>query len=76
MRASVSASGAEADAFCTCPALSADGQYVAFKSPAAVLVAEDTNAMIDVFVAPTNTLPQPFLSIFPLAPLAWERGRG
>jgi Tol biopolymer transport system component len=55
MRASVSASGAEADAFCTCPALSADGQYVAFKSPAAALVAEDTNAMIDVFVAPTNS---------------------
>jgi hypothetical protein len=23
-----------------------------------------------------SPLPQPFLSMFPLAPLAWERGRG
>jgi predicted transposase YbfD/YdcC len=28
-----------------------------------------------VFALKASTLPQPFLSIFPLAPLAWERGR-
>jgi hypothetical protein len=51
-RVSVSSGGAEGDS-CSMigrPALSGDGRYVAFESPATNLVAGDTNAVHDIFV--------------------------
>jgi Tol biopolymer transport system component len=49
-RVSVSSSGTEGDAESGLPALSADGRFVAFRSLAENLVAEDTNETWDVFV--------------------------
>jgi hypothetical protein len=49
-RVSVSSAGAEADGASDCPALSADGRYVAFRSQATNLVPGDTNGVADVFV--------------------------
>ena len=42
--------GAQADAACVNPSVSADGRYVAFRSGATNLVANDTNGRVDVFV--------------------------
>jgi Tol biopolymer transport system component len=50
VRASVSTSGAEADADCQGQFLSADGRYVVFRSYASTLVPGDTNNASDVFV--------------------------
>jgi Tol biopolymer transport system component len=50
-RVSVDAAGAEANEASTFPSISADGRYVAFQSGASNLVAGDTNATTDVFVA-------------------------
>ncbi len=47
---SLGTSGAPADGQSTAPAISADGQFVAFESTAADLVSGDANAMRDVFV--------------------------
>jgi hypothetical protein len=49
-RVSVSADGAQANAYSYAPAISADGQYVAVVSYASNLVADDTNNTNDVFV--------------------------
>ncbi len=49
-RLSVGAGGAQAHGSSVHPAISADGQYVAFQSPASNLVAGDTNAKPNVFV--------------------------
>ncbi len=49
-RVSVSSTGAEADADCREPSISADGRYVAFTSLSMTLVAGDTNGEVDVFV--------------------------
>ncbi|MGV3605399.1 MAG: dockerin type I domain-containing protein [Planctomycetaceae bacterium] len=49
-RASVSASGSQANEDSYSPALSGDGRYVAFYSYAANLVTGDTNSKADVFV--------------------------
>jgi Tol biopolymer transport system component len=49
-RVSVSSSGAQAADQSLNPAISADGNDVAYESPAANLVPEDTNAAWDVFV--------------------------
>lgn len=49
-RASVSSSGAEANAVSFLPALNADGTIVAFKSNATNLVSNDRNQVADVFV--------------------------
>jgi Tol biopolymer transport system component len=49
-RASVGASGAQADGDSFEPSLSADGRFVAFSSAASNLVAGDTNGADDVFV--------------------------
>jgi len=49
-RVSVSTSGAEADLPSTQPALSGDGRFVAFASPATNLIPVDTNNASDVFV--------------------------
>lgn len=49
-RASVSSSGAQADADCLGPYLSADGRFVAFRSDATTLVPGDANGVADVFV--------------------------
>lgn len=54
-RVSVATSGAQADAWSSEPALSADGRYVAFSSGASTLVAGDTNAAPDVFVRDLRT---------------------
>jgi Tol biopolymer transport system component len=40
----------EADEPCYSPSLSADGRYVVFSSPAATLVAGDTNGVSDIFL--------------------------
>ena len=49
-RVSVSATGTQADAGGLWPALSTDGRFVAFLSPATNLVPGDTNGASDVFV--------------------------
>jgi len=49
-RVSVDSFGAEADASSDSAALSADGRFVAFSSPATNLVAGDTNGVADLFV--------------------------
>ena len=49
-RVSVSSSGEQASGQSTTPALSDDGRFVAFASPAANLVAGDDNGRFDVFV--------------------------
>jgi Tol biopolymer transport system component len=50
VRASVSASGGQADATSTASKISSDGRYVAFKTVATNLVPGDTNGQLDVFV--------------------------
>ncbi|MFO7948184.1 MAG: hypothetical protein R6V19_15380, partial [Armatimonadota bacterium] len=47
---SLAAGGGAADLESHAPAISADGQYVAFDSPASNLVAGDTNGVSDIFV--------------------------
>jgi Tol biopolymer transport system component len=49
-RVSVGPGGAQADGQSLPPAISADGLFVAFDSPATNLVADDTNSADDVFV--------------------------
>jgi len=49
-RVSVASDGTEAQGQSTTPALSADGRFVAFASPAPNLVAGDANGRFDVFV--------------------------
>lgn len=50
MLASVSSAGQQGNAYSQYPAISADGRYVSFASPATNLVADDTNDATDVFV--------------------------
>jgi len=50
VRASVASDGAEANARSSRPAISGDGRFVAFDSPATNLVAGDANARTDVFL--------------------------
>jgi Tol biopolymer transport system component len=50
VRASVSSGGAQANAPCYGPVMSADGRVIAFYSGASTLVPPDTNVAIDVFV--------------------------
>jgi Tol biopolymer transport system component len=50
LRASVDAQGGEVAAASTTPAISGDGRFVAFQSPADLLVPGDTNGVDDVFV--------------------------
>lgn len=50
IRASVSASGAQAVGHCAAPSLSGDGRFVAFHSNASNLVSGDTNGAWDIFV--------------------------
>ncbi len=54
-RISVAGFGAEADGVSHAPAISADGEYVAFVSSATNLVAGDTNGVEDVFVFERRT---------------------
>jgi Tol biopolymer transport system component len=54
-RVSVDSSGAEANGASFFPALSADGQIVAFESAATNLVGGDTNGFIDLFVRDRST---------------------
>jgi hypothetical protein len=54
-RASVDSAGAEANASCLYPSISADGRYVTFWSAASTLVAGDTNGWADVFVHDNQT---------------------
>ena len=49
-RVSVATSGAQANANCEMPSISADGRYVVFRSAATTLVPGDTNAYEDVFI--------------------------
>jgi Tol biopolymer transport system component len=49
-RASVDQSGGDADERSRCPAISSNGQFVGFCSPATDLVAGDTNGVDDIFV--------------------------
>ncbi len=49
-RMSVNSSGGQANAASYSPAISGDGTYVAFESPATNLVPGDTNGVADVFV--------------------------
>ena len=50
VRVSVGPAGAQGNNGSSSPALSADGRFVAFDSPATNLVAGDTNANFDVFI--------------------------
>lgn len=54
-RVSVGAGGAEANAMSVAPAISGDGQVVAFVSSATNLVAGDSNGRLDVFVHDRGT---------------------
>lgn len=54
-RASLTASGVQANQHCYIPSLSADGTKVSFTSNATNLVANDTNASYDVFVKDLQT---------------------
>lgn len=54
-RVSVGTGGAEANAMSVAPAISGDGQVVAFVSSATNLVAGDTNGRLDVFVHDRGT---------------------
>ncbi|MDO8614532.1 MAG: hypothetical protein Q7T33_02195 [Dehalococcoidia bacterium] len=54
-RVSVASDRTEANAFSGFPAISADGRYVAFQSPATNLVPGDTNGVNDVFVRDRQT---------------------
>jgi hypothetical protein len=54
-RASVDSAGVEANYYCNAPAISADGQVVAFESTAYNLVGGDTNWANDVFVHDRST---------------------
>ena len=49
-RVSIASDGAEADSLSEGVSVAAEGQYVAFNSPASNLVSEDTNGTLDVFV--------------------------
>ena len=53
-RLSTSTSGAQADADCYSPAISADGTIVAFASAATTLVSGDTNSVSDIFIRDRN----------------------
>jgi len=61
-RVSISSAGAQGDNVSTGPAISADGEFVAFESTATTLVAGDTNAKQDVFVHDRG-LPAPEFSV-------------
>ncbi len=50
-RISVGAGGVEADADCGWAVISADGNWVSFESAATNLVAGDSNALVDIFLA-------------------------
>jgi Tol biopolymer transport system component len=54
-RVSVSSGGTQADSDSQYASISADGRYVAFESYASNLVADDTNARIDVFLHDRQT---------------------
>jgi hypothetical protein len=53
-RVSVDSAGVEANGYSSYPSMSADGKYVAFSSSASNLVADDTNAQGDIFLAPNK----------------------
>jgi Tol biopolymer transport system component len=53
--ASVDSNGAQTDAGCERPSLSADGRYVVFWSTATTLVAGDTNGFTDIFLHDRQT---------------------
>ncbi len=55
VRVSVASGGTQGNNASDSPAISADGRYVSFTSTASNLVAGDTNAMADVFVADRTT---------------------
>ena len=50
VRVSVASDGTEADNHSYEPAISADGRFIAFSSPASNLVVDDTNGRLDIFV--------------------------
>ncbi len=54
-RVSVSSGGAETNAHCLAPAISADGRYVVFQTEASNLVPGDTNGQSDVFLRDRQT---------------------
>jgi len=54
-RVSVDSAGVEANFYCNAPAISADGQVVAFETSADNLVGGDTNHNLDVFVHDRST---------------------
>ena len=54
-RVSVSSAGVQGNGHSAFPSLSADGRFVAFSSAASNLVANDTNAKLDVFVHDRQT---------------------
>jgi Tol biopolymer transport system component len=54
-RVSVGSDGAEANAGSMGPSISADGRFVAFRSSASNLVADDTNGVDDIFVHDRET---------------------
>lgn len=54
-RVSVDSSGVEANGYSGSPAISSDGQFIAFPSYASNLVSGDTNGMIDIFVYDRQT---------------------
>jgi hypothetical protein len=55
-RMSVASDGTEANDYNYAPAISGNGQYVAFESEASNLVPDDFNNRIDIFVAPVRPI--------------------
>jgi VCBS repeat-containing protein len=60
-RLSNDASLGEADGWSYWSFVSADGRYAVFNSEASNLVADDTNGVVDVFVAPTSPIASPLM---------------
>ncbi|MFF3617003.1 TolB family protein [Streptomyces sp. NPDC002580] len=56
LRADVSTGGEPSNGYSSEPVVSGDGRYVAFRSQATNLVAQDTNGVTDIFVRDLHTL--------------------
>jgi Tol biopolymer transport system component len=64
-RASIGNDGSQANQGCSVPAISADGNLVAFESGADNLIASDTNTSVDVFVRDRTALTTVRISVDP-----------
>ncbi len=70
-RVSVDIGGGDPDSFCEGAAISDDGRYVAFRSPATDLVSGDGNEQSDIFVRDLQARPLPGSASTPRVGLQW-----